>query len=156
MDSRRTCVRGLIEKDGKLFAQKIIKKDGSVTDYWCAPGGGVDPLESLHDALVREMIEETGVTPRIGRLVLVQQFATHGQSSHGENEQLEFFFEITNANDYETINLAETSHGNIEIAEYGFIDPTTENILPTILRSPEFSASLHDSQAAVLFHTELG
>lgn len=155
MESRRICVRGLIEKDGALFAQKLKNKDGSAKNYWCTPGGGVDPLESLHDALTREMIEETGVTPQIGRLVLIQQFSTNGETNHGEKEQLEFFFLLTNPEDYKTIDIHNTSHGDIEIAEFGFVDPTAENLLPHILQTPKFLNILHDENAPVLFHTEL-
>ncbi len=155
METRRVCVRGLIEKDGKFFAQRLKNKDGSSKDFWCTPGGGMDPMESLHNALKREMIEETGITPVIGRLVLVQQFATHGKTSHDEKEQLEFFFEVANADDYESIDISDTSHGDIEIAEYGFVDPSSENLLPAILRTPEFAAAFHDPNAAVLFHNEL-
>lgn len=155
MESRRVCVRGLIVRNSKLFAQKLKNDNGSAKDFWCTPGGGVDLGESLHDALRREMVEETGITPIIGRLVLIQQFSTHGQTSHNDSEQLEFFFEITNTGDYESIDLSRTSHGEIEIAEYGFIDPNQENILPTILRTPEFQTALINPHADVVFHTEL-
>lgn len=150
-EARRVCVRGLIYKDGKLFGQKLIKADG---DWWCTPGGGVDPMESLHDALTREMIEETGVKPMIGRLILVQQFATHGETSHGEDEQLEFFFLIENADDYQTIDLQNTSHGMIEVAEFGFVNPTEKNMLPKILQTREVVDALVNERP-VIFYTEL-
>lgn len=147
-EARRVCVRGLIYKNGKLFGQKLHSAKG---DWWCTPGGGVEPMESLHDALVRELVEETGVRPVISRLVLVQQFATKGQTSHGEHEQLEFFFLIENASDYETIDLASTSHGTLEVAEFGFVDPTDKNMLPAILQTPEFIAALADERPVVFY-----
>lgn len=150
-EARRVCVRGLIYKDGKLFGQKLHNAGG---DWWCTPGGGLDPMESLHDGLRREMIEETGVDPVIGRLILIQQFATHGQSSHGDHEQLEFFFLIENADDYETINLEDTTHGELEVAEYGFIDPVGKNMLPTILQTREIIAALQQEMPTI-FYTQL-
>lgn len=147
-EARRVAVRGLVYKNGKLFAQKL---HSSKQDYWCTPGGGIDPLESLHDALIREMIEETGVRPVIGKLALIQQFATHGTSSHGEEEQLEFFFIIENADDYEHIDLSATSHGVEEIAAHGFVDPFTENILPKILQDPAFYDTLESSHEVQIF-----
>lgn len=150
-EARRVCVRGLIYKNGKLFGQKLHNANG---DWWCTPGGGIDPMESLHDALTREMIEETGVKPVIGRLVLVQQFATKGKTSHGEDEQLEFFFLIENADDYETINLEHTSHGTAEIAQFGFVDPAEKNMLPAILQTPEITNALAYKQP-VIFYTQL-
>lgn len=150
-EARRICVRGIIYKNGKLFGQKLHGSDG---DWWCTPGGGVDPIESLHDALTREMIEETGVKPVIGRLVLVQQFATSGQTSHGEDEQLEFFFLIENVDDYETIKLEDTSHGVLEVAEFGFVDPQEKNMLPNILQTPKIIDAF-ENQQPVIFYTQL-
>ncbi len=150
-EARRVTVRGLIYKNGKIFGQKLHNSSG---DWWCTPGGGVDAMESLHDALTREMIEETGVKPIIGRLVFIQQFATKGSTGHGENERLEFFFLVENASDYEEINLESTSHGNLEIAEYGFIDPADKNILPTILQTPEITSAL-EKHKPVIFYTML-
>jgi ADP-ribose pyrophosphatase YjhB (NUDIX family) len=150
-EARRVCVRGLIHINGKLFGQKLHNSNG---DWWCTPGGGVDLTESLHDALTREMIEETGVKPNIGRLVLVQQFATKGITSHGESEQLEFFFIIENADDYEVIDLESTSHGLLEVAEFGFINPSDKNMLPSILQTAEITNALNSDQP-VIFYTQL-
>ena len=133
---RRVTVRGIIIKDGKLFAQRLNNEDGTMREYWCTPGGGLDDGESLHDGLAREMIEETGVKPVIGKLLFVQQYADD------KREYLEFFFEITNADDYERIDLHSTSHGAIEVADFGFIDVTKEAILPESLRSIDFKQPL--------------
>ena len=131
---RRVTVRGIIIKDGKLFAQRLNKKDGGVNDYWCTPGGGLDDGESLHSGLTREMIEETGVAPVIGKLLFVQQYADQ------KREYLEFFFEITNADDYGQIDLTSTTHGAIEVAEFGFIDVMKERILPESLQKLEITS----------------
>ncbi len=133
---RRVNVRGIIINDkGELFCQRLTARNEDGRNFWCTPGGGLDPLESLTDGLRREMIEETGVEPVIGSLLFIQQFAESGENSaHGPNEQLEFFFYITNWQDYETINLEATSHGVAEIAECGFVDLKTTHILPAKLR----------------------
>lgn len=154
MEKRRVAVRGIIHKDGKLLAVKHKTHDGGAADFWAIPGGGLNIGESIHEGLVREMIEETGIKPEVGRLMIVQQYPF----THHDGKTLEHFellFEVTNADDYESIDLASTSHGDIEIAEYGFIDPNKENILPTILRTPKFQAALADPHAELLFHTEL-
>ena len=36
---------------------------------WCLPGGGMDPGESAAEACAREVLEETGLIVRVGRLV---------------------------------------------------------------------------------------
>lgn len=125
---RRINVRGIIFKDGKLLAQQLTPdNDGKVRDYWCTPGGGIDDGESLHEGLHREMIEETGIAPKIGKLLFIQQF------HDGTKEQLEFFFHIENPEDYESIDLAATSHGLAEVTNVTCVDPTTTTILPQFL-----------------------
>lgn len=127
--NRRVNVRGIIVKDGKLFCQKLNNSHTIHTnEFWCTPGGGIDFGESLQEGLHREMVEETGVEPEIGHLLFIQQFMD------GEREQLEFFFHIKNADDYEVLDLENTSHGVREVAEYGFVDPKTEHVLPAFLK----------------------
>lgn len=150
-EQRRVTVRGILYKDGKLFGQRLHKSTG---DWWCTPGGGVDPMESLHDALRREMVEETGIEPVIGRLLLIQQFATNDITSHKSQEQLEFFFLIENTDDYESVILENTSHGEEEVAEFGFVNPAEANLLPAILQTPEFVDVLQHIQPP-LFYTRL-
>lgn len=116
MYKRRVNVRGIIYKDGKIFAQKLKSKVNSTeNNYWSTPGGGMDD---------------------------------------GEKEQLELFFLITNAEDYEVIDLAATSHGEIEVSQYGFIDPHKEYILPEVLRDMDFE-SLIAAPAPVVISNEL-
>lgn len=132
---RRVNVRGIIinNKD-ELFCQKLTANTGKGRDFWCTPGGGLEMGESLLDGLRREMIEETSVKPEIGKLLFIQQFAeSDEQSVHGPNEQLEFFFLITNWQDYQQINLEQTSHGVEEVAKCGFVNPKTTRILPSYL-----------------------
>jgi ADP-ribose pyrophosphatase YjhB (NUDIX family) len=103
---RRVNVRGIIFQDGKLFCQQLTQgDDNQPRDYWCTPGGGMEDSESLSQALHREMMEETGVAPVIGKLLFIQQF------HDGTKEQLEFFFHIKNSEEYQSIDLANTSHG---------------------------------------------
>lgn len=131
---RRLATRGIIFKDGKLLCQRLKPgRDGKMRDYWCTPGGGLDPNEALVDGLHRELIEETGIAPKIGRLLFIQQFS---DTQKGELlEQIEFFFLIENPEDYETIDLATTTHGELEIEDVAFIDPQTHVILPAFLQT---------------------
>ncbi len=132
--NRRVAVRGIVVHNSKLLCFQLGAYDGKpAVDFWSVPGGGVDPGEGLIPALEREMIEETGIAARVGRLLYVQQFKWHGQ------EQMEFFFLIENAADYLAIDLSKTSHGQKEIAKLGFIDAAKETVLPEFLSRESFA-----------------
>jgi len=138
MQNRRVAVRGIIIKDGKLLAVRLKQYKGRIDDegqdFWCVPGGTVDIGEPLISALEREMTEETGIKPVIGNLLYIQQFA------HKDWEHLEFFFHITNADDYAHIDLDKTTHGAVEIAEIDFIDPAAHTLMPMFLRVQDIVA----------------
>ena len=138
---RRVNVRGIIINDkGELFCQKLKANEQDERGFWCTPGGGLDLGESLLDGLAREMIEETGIKPEVGSLLFIQQFAESGeQSAQGPSEQLEFFFHITNWQDYMAIDLKNTSHGQLEVSQCGFVDPKTTYILPRYLSEVDFN-----------------
>jgi len=147
MQKRRITARGIIFKQGKLFAQKLKSPDGE-RSYWCTPGGGLEPNESIIECLHREILEETGIKPQIGHLVLVQQYY------EGETEFLEFFFQIKNASDYENVNLSETSHGELEVSQAKFVDPKAELILPKKLSKIDFSNHLQMPREVIFYHEQ--
>ena len=153
---RRVNVRGIIiNNKGEIFCQKLTANTGKGRDFWCTPGGGLEMGEGLLDGLRREMIEETGVKPEIGKLLFIQQFAdTNPSSKHGVCEQLEFFFLITNWQDYQNIDLEKTSHGVEEVAECGFVDPKTTRILPSLLTEIDLN-NLINKPAEVQIFSEL-
>ena len=147
MYKRRINVRGIIFHENKILVQRLRRGDGEY-DFWSTPGGGLDDGENLIDGLHREMIEETGIAPVIGKLLFVQQF------HDGEKEQLEFFFHIENSQDYLEIDLESTSHGMEEVSRVEFIDAATERILPEFLTEIDIKPHLTGAKP-VLVMSEL-
>ena len=147
MEKRRVAVRGIVYKDGKLLCQQLTAYRRDNRDFWCTPGGGLDMGEPLEAGLRREMIEETGINPKIGRLLFVQQF-----SEDGKKEQMEFFFLIENPEDYETIDLAATTHGELEIDRVEFIDPTTNIVLPAFLQKIDLQKYVGTVQPVLVYN----
>lgn len=134
---RRVTVRGIVLHEGKLLCVKLkpykdhLKRDNS---YWCLPGGGLDEGEALIPGVEREILEETGITPKVGNLLYVQQF------TYNDKDYLEFFFHVTNSQDYLHIDLSKATHGADEIAEIGLVDAASTKILPEFLMSEPLEA----------------
>jgi ADP-ribose pyrophosphatase YjhB (NUDIX family) len=116
--------------------------------HWGTFGGGVDDGESLHDAIYREMIEETGIVPKIGKLLFIQQFEDE------EKEHLEFFFYIENSQDYESIDLEATTHGIAELTRSEFLNPKNHVVLPAFLRTIDIKDHIENDRP-VLMTSEL-
>jgi ADP-ribose pyrophosphatase YjhB (NUDIX family) len=132
----RINVRGIIFHDNKLLCVRNtnyrIKKN---INYWSVPGGGIDAGESLISGLTREIIEELGIKPVIGKLLFIQQY------SDEVYDQLEFFFYIKNSSNFTRIDLSKTSHGIEKIEEVLFLDPTQNNILPKFLTTEKIDVN---------------
>jgi ADP-ribose pyrophosphatase YjhB (NUDIX family) len=150
MDKRRIGVRAIIFKDGKLLASTFHTETGE-SSYWAVPGGGLDPREGLADGLKREIIEETGITPVVGKLLFVQQFKSDRADRH---EELEFFFHVSNPEEFEDISLIETTHGAKELVRCEFIDPAKTAVLPAFLRTIDIARYI-EQELPVYFYTEL-
>lgn len=82
----RLAARALILQDDRLLL--VNAYPGGTSDLWCAPGGGVEPGQSLPDTLAREVAEETGLSIEVGPPVLVSEFHDPRHGFH----QVEVFF----------------------------------------------------------------
>jgi len=145
---RRVNTRGIIFRNGELLVTKFRQEDDSESVHWGTFGGGLDPQESLHHGLHREMIEETGIAPKIGKLLFVQQFEDE------EKEYLEFFFQIENTDDYEAIDLTATTHGILEMTRSEYLDPKNNVVFPVFLQTIDIQDYI-DNDRPVYFYSEL-
>ena len=76
----------LIHKEDSYLLQDRVKKDWNGYTF---PGGHIEPGESIVDAVIREMKEETGLTIKAPRLCGVKQFPLEG------GRYIVFLFEIS-------------------------------------------------------------
>lgn len=63
---------GICVSDGKLLV--IRKNGGPYTGRYDLPGGSLEPLESLQEAVVREFFEESGVTVQVRRCLGMRDY----------------------------------------------------------------------------------
>ena len=90
----RLAVRALILHQDRLLlvnAWPQTDKPGGQSDLWCAPGGGVEANASLPDNLMREVMEETGLSVAVGPPVLVNEFHDPDARFH----QVDIYFRCT-------------------------------------------------------------
>lgn len=118
-------VRAIIEHNGLLLAVKNVV---SQSDFYCLPGGGVEPGESILEALERELVEELGVRPVIGNLLYIQQIANFNNS--GERYGLPgLIFHVTNGADYYGKDYKHATHAH-ELTVAEFVLPNTVDLKP--------------------------
>ncbi len=89
MTSPRLAARALILDNDRLLL--VNAYPGGRSDLWCAPGGGVERGTSLPENLMREVMEETGLTIAVGPPALVNEF----HAPHSGFHQVEVFFRCT-------------------------------------------------------------
>jgi 8-oxo-dGTP diphosphatase len=71
-------VCAIMENDGKILLGKR-SAPRQHAGFWELPGGKIDPGETPQDALLREIMEELGVTIEVGKRlsVVVHEYETH-------------------------------------------------------------------------------
>jgi 8-oxo-dGTP pyrophosphatase MutT (NUDIX family) len=121
----RMGARGIIYHEGKFLLVRIK----AYPDFWCLPGGGIEPGEDVLSAIRRELIEETGIAPKIGKLLYVHQIKR--ADGYGAPE---FLFHIMNGEEYLKLDLATTTHGELELAEADFKVIADIFVLPAFLK----------------------
>ena len=111
----------LIEKGSAILLQNRVKKDWQ---GYTLPGGHIEPGESVVDAVVREIREETGLTVLDPHLCGVKQFPIEG------GRYLVFLFK------------AESFTGVLRASEEGSVEWIERSKLPELPTVADFSELL--------------
>ncbi len=85
----RLAARAVLLHEDRLLMVNAFPGDQS--DLWCAPGGGVEPHQSVPDNLAREVHEETGLRIAVGAPCLINEFHAPGRDFH----QVDLYFRCT-------------------------------------------------------------
>lgn len=110
--------RGVILDKGELLVVEHAGKEG----FLALPGGHLEWGEDIKTGLVRELEEELGVTPTVGELLYI-----HNYAQENGKQAVEFFFAVTNAADYRTLGDSPT-HAH-ELAMVDWVRPADARIL---------------------------
>jgi 8-oxo-dGTP pyrophosphatase MutT (NUDIX family) len=90
---------------GALFFDehdRVLMVEPAYKDYWDIPGGYVEKGESPREACIREVREELGITPPIGRLLVVDW-----APNPGEGDKVLYLFDggVLSPSDIERVHL---------------------------------------------------
>lgn len=108
-------VRGVIIHENKL----LVVKHAPESNFTALPGGHLEFKENIKECLSRELIEELGIKPEIGRLLYVNNFVEN------DSQSIEFFFEINNSHEYLNLENLERTHAH-EISEIKWVKSTDD------------------------------
>lgn len=67
----RVAAYGLLQRNDRLLLCRLSERVGLNPGFWTLPGGGLDFGEDPEDAVVREFMEETGLTVKVNELVAI-------------------------------------------------------------------------------------
>jgi ADP-ribose pyrophosphatase YjhB (NUDIX family) len=113
--------------------QKLLLTRRSDNGRWCMPGGRVDPGESVAEACIREVLEETGLHARIIRLIGVYSNPNY-LLEYADGERCHIValnFEVEAIGGALTLTNETTEYGyfsQIEIAEMDVMDLQVDRI----------------------------
>ncbi len=109
------CRAIILNDEGKLLVVKHVHD----TSFAALPGGHLEWGEDIKEGLRREIVEELGVVPEIGRLLYVNNFM-----ENKKKQSVEFFFEVLNSHEYKNIEDKNRTHA-YEIAQVCWLESTS-------------------------------
>ncbi|QZH74945.1 MAG: RNA pyrophosphohydrolase [Erythrobacter sp.] len=145
-DQYRPCVGTmLINSAGEAFVGKRI--DNKEGDWWQMPQGGVDDGEDLDTAMLRELGEETGISPQHleilhrmeGELFYDLPPELHGKLWGGKFKgQRQSWYLVRFTGSETDIDL--DAHKHPEFCEYKWVDPELLPVLIVPFKVPVYEA----------------
>lgn len=129
---RLGCSASIFDEQGRIFLTR--RADNG---QWCLPGGGMESGESVTEACVREVWEETGLRIRVKRLVGVyshsDQLVVYADGNKAHVVALHFEAEIIDGEP--TLSNETTDFGYLaidEIQSLDFLGRHRERIVDTL------------------------
>ena len=80
MNAPVVAVGAILVDDERLLM--VRRGHGPAAGTWAVPGGRVEPGETLAEAVVRELLEETGIEGVCGRLIGVEEVLPEDGAGH--------------------------------------------------------------------------
>lgn len=133
----RNSAKAVVVHDGRVLLQKAVW-DGS--DVHFLPGGGQHPGEPLDRTAAREVLEETGLTVQVTRLLWLREYVGRNHDNadtEAATHRVEAIFLCTPTGDPERLggHLHDTSQTGLEWVPLGKATDPALNLLPNAVRN---------------------
>lgn len=98
MNKRKTIRILLLNANKELLLMRVVDPTTTALDekprgaFWCTIGGKIEANESIHNAMYRELFEETGLLPKDVELGPIVWYGTHRMIISGIETELEETF----------------------------------------------------------------
>jgi ADP-ribose pyrophosphatase YjhB (NUDIX family) len=113
-------VKAIILNNSNLL---VVKNLGN--NFFALPGGNLEYREDIKECLKREIIEELGVSPDVGRLLYINNFTDKRGST-----SIDFFFEVKNGKDFIGCEKLDRTHA-YELDDLVWVNTNDDiNIMP--------------------------
>lgn len=119
------------QKDRLLLV--MGQKKSLFGEYWATPGGGVEEGEAFTTTAAREVLEETGYSVKVGKLVFAQDYTI--KKAGGRNFEVFFVGEVDSSVKPEEIHDHEFAWFTEE--EFSKLSFRPEGVNPFALRQSE-------------------
>ena len=130
MNTSTVRCRAIIVDNNEMLTVKHVGNE-----FVALPGGHLEPGESPVECVTREIIEELGIKPHVGRLLYINSYMDKAKS-----HSIEFFFAVTNASEFRNIIAENCSHFD-EWEELHWISKNSPfKLLPQIVQA-DFNTS---------------
>lgn len=114
------CRAIIVDGDKMLLVENIKNKN----NFYCTAGGKMEFGEDPRGTLRREIIEELGVEPKIGKLLYINTY------NDGETQEVDFIYEVLNTTDYKDIEKLKGTHSH-ELSKIVWLDRASDlKVLP--------------------------
>ena len=113
----RTSAKAVVVVEGRILVTRNRTPDDEGSDWFIFPGGGQRPGETLHDTVVREVREETGIEVLPARLLWVRELNVQPMPDwpfDPRDQPLEFMFASTLVADHGDAHEADQFQVGVE------------------------------------------
>jgi len=140
MNNYRISAAGIVLHDNKILLVRY--KFQEERSFLVGPGGGVEIEEGMHQALVREVMEETGIEVKPGKMLLVEDLLSR------KYRMVKIWFLCSVVGGQLSKTQEAAIEGIVDVHWYSKDQLKNEVVYPSIIMETEWNAFYDDNWQA--------